>query len=159
MKVKVITYSSSVMNKVVRKYMELTAVNESVYYALLEQHPNNREMDELCLVLRVGDTYFDYQDVHRISLRQPAFIEAATDFAEHFIERVEQLMQRGEFLRLSLIEVCMEQGMDTVPLMAYREQRERRRQQEAQQKEEARELERQKAWQAEQERLEFQKRV
>lgn len=135
MKAKVITYSTSVLNKVVRRSMELTELNASVFYAICNKNPQDEDWDDLSLVLRVGEIFYVHTNLFRKTLNAEV-IAAATDFAAHYPQRIEQLMQRGEFLQLLHIEVSSACGMDVAPLMAYREQRQRLEQQLREQREE-----------------------
>lgn len=141
MKVKVITYSTTVLNKVVRKYTDLTPINEWVYSSLSTADDRDTEYDELNVFLCTGDTYFYHTSAFRKTIRDATFVAKATDLARNFPERIRAAMMRGEYLTLLHIEVCKELNMDPAPLLAYRELR-KRKVEEAREKEEQRKEER-----------------
>lgn len=132
MKAKVITYSRTKLNKVVRKYMDLTPLNDSVYYALEAPDPNNPDWDELEIILRTGEVFFSMTYARRKAISDRASVARATQLAEHPLEHIEGIMQRGEFLSLLFIEVAKEFDMDPAPLMEYRNACQRRREEQRQ---------------------------
>lgn len=156
MKVKVIDYSTTVLNKVVRKYMDLTPINEWVYSSLSTADDRDTEYDEFKIILRTGDTYFYHTSAFRKTIGDATFVAKATDLARNFPDRIREAMIRGEYLTLLQIEVCKELNMDPAPLLAYREQR-KRMVEETREKEELRkEEQRREAALAERRRLEQQ---
>ena len=156
MKVKVIAYSTTVLNKVVRKYMDLTPINEWVYYALSDADRNDAEYDELDVILYTGDVYFYLTTAYRKTIREAAFVAQVADLARNFPERIREKMTRGEYLTLLQIEVCKALDMDPAPLLLYREQRNRKVEEAREKEEHRKEEQRREAALADRRRLEQQ---
>ena len=158
MKTRILMYSSKELNKIVQKYVELDKISEHVYTFLVDKNKyDDPEQDLLDVVLCTSNVYWREATYQRKTLSQPGFVEGEEYLALHLAEHIDQIMRRGDFLKNLYVKIYEELGLNTAPLIEYRQKRTERIHTESvrlQQQEQAKETQVQ---QQEQERLESEK--
>lgn len=129
MKTKFLRYSLSKFNQVVRHYAELEKVSESVYTYLKCKDPHREEDDQIGIVLRLDNVFFEYGTYSRRFLTGQNIADAGAQFLAAFHRIIEQTMQEERHLQLLFVRIYEELGLDAETLIRYREEyRERMRQ-------------------------------
>ena len=119
MRVKIITYAKTKNKKVARKYVDLTPVNDFVYFNVEEQNEVDSANDVVAVYLKTRDIYHYFTIFDRKSLDTPEIVAVLSGIAVNFPEKIQQALIRGNELTNVAIEVCGELGIDTAPLYAY----------------------------------------
>ena len=129
MKTKFLRYSLSKLNQVVRHYAELENVGEGVYIYLKSKDPYREGDDQIGIVLRLDNVFFEYGAYSRRSLAGQNVAYVGAQFLAAFHQIVERTMQEKRHLQLLFVRIYEELGLDAEPLIRYREEyRERMRQ-------------------------------
>ena len=149
MKTKILRYSLSKLNQVVRHYAELEKVGEGVYTYLKSKDPYREADDQIGIVLQLDNVFFEYGTYSRRFLIGKDVAEAGVQFLAVFHRIVERTMQEERHLQLLFMRIYEELGLDAESLIRYREgYRERMRQK----NEERQRIEEEKRRQAEEQR-------
>ena len=124
MKTRILMYSSKELNKIVQKYVELDKISEHVYTFLVDKNKyDDPEQDLLDVVLCTSNVYWREATYQRKTLSQPGFVEGEEYLALHLAEHIDQIMRRGDFLKNLYVKIYEELGLNTAPLIEYRQKR------------------------------------
>lgn len=130
-KTKFLRYSHSKLNQVVWHYAELKKVGDGVYTYLRQKDPYREEDDMIAIVLQLENVFFEQGAYSRRHLSGKNVTAAGTEFLANFHSNIELTMQEGRHLQLLFVRIYEELGHDAGPLIRYREERQLRLQQEA----------------------------
>ena len=159
MKTRILMYSSKELNKIVQKYVELDKISEHVYTFLVDKNKyDDPEQDLLDVVLCTSNVYWREATYQRKTLSQPGFVEGEEYLALHLAEHIDQIMRRGDFLKNLYVKIYEELGLNTAPLIEYRQKRTERIHTESVRLQQQKQAEETQAQQQEQKRLEGKKR-
>ena len=153
MKTKFLRYSLSKLNQVVRHYAELEKVGEGVYTYLRSKDPYREEDDQIGIVLRLDNVFFEYGAYRRRFLAGQNVAEAGAQFLTTFHQIIERTMQEDRHLQLLFVRIYEELGLDAERLIRYREEHRERMRQKDEEKRRIKEEERRQAEEQQQERL------
>ena len=158
MKTRILMYSSKELNKIVQKYVELDKISEHVYTFLVDKNKyDDPEQDLLDVVLCTSNVYWREATYQRKTLSQPGFVEGEEYLALHLAEHIDQIMRRGDFLKNLYVKIYEELGLNTAPLIEYRQKRTERIHTESVRLQQQKQAEETQAQQQEQKRLEGKK--
>ena len=130
-KTKFLRYSHSKLNQVVWHYAELKKVGDGVYTYLRQKDPYREEDDMIAIVLQLENIFFEQGAYSRRHLSGKNVTAAGTEFLANFHSNIELTMREGRHLQLLFVRIYEELGHDAGPLIRYREERQLRLQQEA----------------------------
>ncbi|RHH14418.1 hypothetical protein DW228_06350 [Bacteroides fragilis] len=124
MKAKVYHYGTYPRNnQVIVHNIELEQLAENVYCYVVEKHSCASE-DWLGIVLYIGGEFYDIDHTVRHSISRPENLELAIKCVADYEGFVTSKMQDGKNISLMDMKVFENLGIDTTPLIRYREQRE-----------------------------------
>ena len=153
MKTKLLRYSLSKLNQVVQHYAELEKVGEGVYTYLKSKDPYREEDDQIGIVLRLDNVFFEYGTYRRRFLAGQNVAEAGAQFLAAFHQIVERTIQEERHLQLLFVRIYEELGLDAERLIRYREERRERMRQKDEEEKRDRDEQRRQAEEQQQERL------
>lgn len=125
MKAKVYQYGAYPRNnQVVVHTIDIEQLAGDVYCYLIEKAVTEPENDRLGVVLHIGENYFEFGHCSRRSISIPENMERAKSIATDYEAFVNAEMQNNQPVSVMYMKVYETLGMDTTPLIRYREQRE-----------------------------------
>lgn len=131
MKTKILRYGVYPrQNQVVTACEEVTFENEYMGWYVSQTNEQDHRWDELAVVVRIGTVCAELDCMMRDTVLQKQYIERVTFVAQHFREYIRQIMDKGGWVQSLHIEIFRALGWDAAPLIAYRRQLVRRREQE-----------------------------
>lgn len=111
-------------NQIVVHTIDIEQIEENVYCYILDKEIANPDNDLLNIVLHIGGEYFEFGSYQRRILFLPENIERAKSIAADFSAFVNSEMQNNRPIPIMYMKVYELLGLDTTPLVQYREQRE-----------------------------------
>lgn len=126
---KVLGYSLTDFNKVVQRNSTLYSVNDNVFLCEYQKDERgHKDNDTFAFVLKVGELYVESDTYSRDFIdRHPDIVDSATEYALCYIDKVHTLVKEKKHVQLLYIRVFDELGLDTAPLWAVREEREKKK--------------------------------
>jgi hypothetical protein len=121
MRTKVLEYGSTEPNKIVCHNRDLEQVAEGVYTHLYEKSEYSEDSDQLCVVLKIGDVYFEEGVYRRQTLRQNDLGKIGTEYIANYRDKVEDDMQNDRHVSAMTVRVFEELGWDSTSLEQYRQ--------------------------------------
>lgn len=111
-------------NQIVVHAIDIEQIEENVYCYILDKVIANPDNDLLNIVLRIGGKYFEFGCCQRRLLFLPENMERAKSITADFSAFVNSEMRNNRPISIMYMKVYEVLGLDTTPLVRYREQKE-----------------------------------
>ena len=144
-------------NQIVVHVIDIEPLAENVYGHVVKRNKENPEHDELGIILKIGDGFFELDSVSRQFIGNADKLKIAVDVANDYEAHLNWRMENDLYISLMDIKVYETLGKDTSPLLRYREIREQKKEEKRKMRIRQREEEEQQKIRAEAERLDASK--
>ncbi len=154
MKVKVYQYGAYPRhNQIVVHVIDIEPLAENVYGYVVKRDERNPEYDELGIILKIGDSFFEADRASRQFIKNADRLKIVVDVANDYEAHLNRKMENNLYISLMDVKVYETLGKDTSPLLRYREAWEQKKEEKRKMQIRQREEEEQQKIRAEAERL------
>lgn len=124
MKAKVYKYGAYPHDyQIVVRTIDIEQLTGDVYCYLVRKAVTDPKNDKLGVVLHIGENYFEHCQCLRRIISIPVYMKRIKDIAADYEAFVNSEMQKNQYISIMCMTIYESLGINTTPLIQYREQR------------------------------------